>query len=52
MKDRERAIYLLLVLGSVLLLVAGWNSPERGSRPPEAGARKTREEDDVRHIAV
>ncbi len=28
MNSKRKAIYLLLVFGSILLLVAGWNGPE------------------------
>jgi hypothetical protein len=28
MNSKRKAIYLLLMFGSILLLVAGWNSPE------------------------
>ena len=28
MNNKRRAIYLLLMFGSILLLVAGWNSPD------------------------
>ena len=28
MNNKRRAVYLLLVFGSILLLMAGWNAPE------------------------
>jgi hypothetical protein len=28
MNSKNKAVYLLLVFGSILLLVAGWNLPE------------------------
>jgi hypothetical protein len=32
MNSKRKAIYLLLVFGSILLLAAGWNAPEDGSQ--------------------
>jgi len=35
MKSKRRAIYLLLVFGGILLLVAGWNLPENAAPQTE-----------------
>jgi hypothetical protein len=39
MNSKRKAIYLLLVFGSILLLAAGWNGPEDGTPEGRASAR-------------
>jgi hypothetical protein len=34
MNSKRRAIYLLLVFGSIMLLLAGWNAPEDAGAHP------------------
>jgi hypothetical protein len=34
MNNRQKAIYLLVVFGSILVLVAGWNLPQKPAPQP------------------